>query len=154
MTVALVHAGPAKPNAPTFADLDKSLAQASKQGKLLFVQYGRTTCGNCQARRNYVSSGKRDLPTNQFVYADINCDDKKPAQSFGKHFKIEGNMLPFVIIVDSNGKQLAAKTGFGNPADYEALIQEAIKKGPTAPAFKKAMAEKTAVTKEVPKADK
>ena len=151
LAVALAHT--CRAEAPTFADLDKSMAAASKQGKLLFVQYGRTACGNCQALRGYVSSGKLDLPTNQFVYADVNCDDRKTIQSFGKHFKVEGNMLPFVVIADSNGRQLAARVGFGQPGDFEELIKEAMKKGPKAPALKKALAaEKAAGTNAVLKA--
>jgi type IV secretory pathway protease TraF len=120
--------------------LEKALEQAHKQGKLLFVQEGRPSCGNCQALRGYIAAGKVDLPTNLFVYADVNCDDPKTAQAFSKHFKVEGNMLPFVAIADSDGKQLAARAGFGKPDDFQELIKNAEKKATKSTAIKKANA--------------
>ena len=128
-------------------DLTKALAAASKQGKLLFVQAGRPTCGNCQALRGYIAAGQVALPTNLFVYADVNIDDRKTMQSFGKHFKVEGNMLPFVVVADSDGKQLAARAGFGQPADFTEMITGAEKKATKSSALKKAAAAEKAASK-------
>ena len=137
---------------PAVTNLDKALTLASKQGKLLFVQSGRPTCGNCQALRDYIAAGQVELPTNLFVYADVNIDERRTMQSFGKHFKVEGNTLPFVVVADSDGKQLAARSGFGTPAEFQELIKGAMKKAKKSTALKKATVDKPAATNAVPAA--
>ena len=77
-----------------------------------------------------MAQGQVSLPAGKWVYADVNCDDSATAQEFRKHFKVEGNMLPFVVIADSEGKQLAARSGYGEAQDFDDLIHEAKKKLP------------------------
>ena len=111
-------------------DLDKALEQAKTEKKLLFIQYGREACGNCQALRGYVAKGEVKLSKDKFVYADLNCDDKTTAAAFRKMFKVEGSTLPFVVVADSEGKQLAGRTGFGSPAEYKKFLTSAQTKKP------------------------
>lgn len=106
-------------------DLDTALTQAKKNKAQLFVVYGRDKCGNCQALRGYIKNGKLKLPADKFVYVELNCDDAKDRQEFGKRFKVEGRTLPFVVIANAEGKQLAARTGYGKDTDFEKLIKDA-----------------------------
>lgn len=106
-------------------DLETALAKAEAGKKLLFVQYGREACGNCKALKEMIRTGQVRLPESDFAYADLNCDDSAARQAFGARFKVEGNMLPFVVIADPAGKQLAARAGYGSNAEYGALIKEA-----------------------------
>jgi len=48
-------------------------------------------------------------------------------------FKVDGNTLPFVVIADSEGKQLACRSGYGSPEEFKKLIKEAKKKMPATP---------------------
>jgi hypothetical protein len=38
---------------------------------------------------------------------------------------VDGRTLPFVVIADSEGKQLVGRSGYGEPADFQQLIKEA-----------------------------
>ncbi|MCX7006776.1 MAG: thioredoxin family protein, partial [Kiritimatiellaeota bacterium] len=111
-------------------DLDKALEQAKTEKKLLFIQYGREKCGNCQALRGYVAKNEVKLPKDKYVYVDLNCDDRATSAAFGKNFKVEGNTLPFVVIADAEGKQLAGRSGFGSPAEYKKFLSQAASKKP------------------------
>lgn len=111
-------------------DLDKALEQAKTEKKMLFIQYGREKCGNCQALRGYIAKNAVRLDKEKFIYVDLNCDDSATSAAFGKNFKVEGNTLPFVVVADSTGKQLAGRTGFGQPADYKKLLSQAQSKKP------------------------
>jgi thioredoxin-related protein len=132
MAVALLWSVPqglAKgPEAVT--DLDKALEQAKTEKKLLFIQYGREKCGNCQTLKGYVAQNAVRLPKDKFIYVDLNCDDPATRAAFGKHFKVEGSTLPFVVIADADGKQLAGRTGFGSPAEYKKFLSQAQSKKP------------------------
>ena len=109
-------------------NLDAALTKAKKDKTLLFVLYGRATCGNCQALRSYLKTGHVRLASDKFVYVDLNCDDPAAQQEFGKHFKVTGNMLPFVVIADADGKQIDSRTGFGDETAFEKFIKAAAKK--------------------------
>jgi thioredoxin-related protein len=111
-------------------DLDKALEQAKTEKKLLFIQYGREACGNCKALRSYVAKNEVRLPKEKFVYVDLNCDDAATSGAFRKHFKVEGGMLPFVVVADAEGKQLAGRSGFGSPAEYKKFLTQAQAKKP------------------------
>jgi len=111
-------------------DLDKALEQAKAEKKLLFIQFGREACGNCQALRGYVAKNEVKLPKDKFVYADLSCDDKATSAAFRKLFKVEGSTLPFVVVADAEGKQLAGRSGFGSPAEYKKFLQQAQSKKP------------------------
>lgn len=114
-------------------DLDAALEKAKTEKKMLFVQYGRENCGNCQTLKGYIRTHALRLPESQFVYADLNCDDKAVSKAFSSKFKVEGNTLPFVVIAGPDGKQLASMTGYGSAAEYQNLIKQAKKAaGPAA----------------------
>ena len=111
-------------------DLDAALKKAKTEGKLVFVELGREGCGNCRALKGYIKSGMLRLRDSRFIYADLNCDDDGANRAFSQRFKVEGRMLPFVVIADSDGKQLAARSGYGEAQDFDDLIREGEKKAP------------------------
>lgn len=106
-------------------DLAKGLRLASNGKKFLFVKFGRPNCGNCQALGKLMESEQVHLPAERFVVADVNCDDTRQNQLFYKKFKIEGNTLPFVVIADSGGHQLAAHSGYGAADEFNDFIRNA-----------------------------
>ena len=112
-------------------DLQTALEKAKKESKLLFVQFGREACGNCQALKGMIRAGEVKLPEQGFVYADVNCDDKATSQLFRSKFKVEGRTLPFVVVADANGNQLAARSGYGDADQFKRLIKDAQKKTKT-----------------------
>ena len=112
---------------PKVTDVTEALAKAKSENKLLFLQYGRDACSNCQALRAMVKSGKVRLSSQKFVYADVNCDDDATSKAFAEKFKVSGNILPFVIVAAPDGTQLASRTGYGSEADFNKLIKDAEK---------------------------
>lgn len=106
-------------------DLTTALAQAKEQGKMLFVQYGRDACSNCQALRSYVKEKDLRLSESKYVYADVDCDDAATIRLFRETFKVIGNTLPLVVVASPDGKQLAARSGYGSVRDYEDLLRDA-----------------------------
>lgn len=107
--------------------LEEAMVSAKADGKLLFIQMGRETCGNCQALKSYISSGAVRLPKERFVYVDLNCDNREASQAFFSRYKVDGNTLPFVVVADSEGKQLAGRSGYGSPEEFKKLVKEAAK---------------------------
>ena len=109
-------------------DLEQAVSKAKVNGKMLFVIFGREACGNCQHLREMVKGGTVSLRVNQFVIADINCDDKKQSTAFYKRYSsVKGSVLPFVVITKPDGAMLVYRTGYGEAADYQNLIKEAEK---------------------------
>ncbi len=108
-------------------DIKAALDQAKAENKMLFLQYGREACANCQALKAMIKSKKVQLSDSKFVYADVNCDDSATKKVFASHFKVSGNTLPFVVIASPDGKQLASHGGYGTEAEFNKLIKEASK---------------------------
>jgi thioredoxin-related protein len=125
---ALFFASSAFAKSDPVENLPAALAKAKSEKKLLFVEFGREACANCQALKGCIKTHALSLPESQFVYADLDCDNAAIAKPFYKKFKVDGNTLPFVVIADSDGKQLAGMTGFGTAADYQNLVRQAKKK--------------------------
>jgi len=113
-------------------DLAEGLKLAEENHKMLFVKYGRAACGNCQALGRMIKSGQVKLPPNDFIFAEINCDDATQRSLFKEKFKVDGQTLPFVVIAGSDGHQLAARTGYGEAQEFKKLIDEAKKKSKSA----------------------
>jgi hypothetical protein len=107
--------------------LKTALKTARTQGKFLFVQMGREACGNCQELKGMISQNKVPLSDARYVYADVDCDDLSTNDLFSRHFKVEGDTLPFVVIAAPDGTQLAARSGAGTAKDYNRLISDAEK---------------------------
>jgi thioredoxin-related protein len=108
-------------------DIDAGLAQAKTENKLVFVQYGREACGNCQVLKGYIKDRSLRLSESKYVYVDANCDDSSTSKAFRSKFKVEGKTLPFVVVAAPDGTQLAARTGYGTVNEYEDLLKEAQK---------------------------
>ena len=77
--------------------------------------------------RAMIKGGKVRLSQSKFVYADVNCDDRATSKAFMSKFKVSGNTLPFVIIAAPDGRQLAARSGYGTEAEFNKFIQDAEK---------------------------
>jgi thioredoxin-related protein len=118
----ILAAGPAK-----ITDINEALAKAKAENKMLFLQYGREACSNCQALRAIVASHKLQLSPSKFVYADVNCDDSETSKVFRQKFKVSGSTLPFVVVVAPDGTQLAGRTGYGDVPEFTKLIHDAQK---------------------------
>ena len=101
-------------------DLNAALEKAKAQGKPLFIQLGRESCGFCQNLKRYLKTGS--VKIDGFIYVDLNCDDQQVLKGFQERFTVSGGTLPLVVVADSTGKQLAARSGYGKPEDYQAMI--------------------------------
>jgi len=112
---------------PKITDVNEALTKAQAENKMVFIQYGREACGNCQALKAMIKSGKVHLSPSQFVYADVNCDDPATKKAFSSKFKVSGNTLPFVVVAAPDGRQLAAHSGYGSDAVFNKLIKDAEK---------------------------
>lgn len=107
--------------------LKAAIKAARTQGKFLFVQLGRENCGNCQQLKSMITQNELPLSDTRYVYADVDFDDLSTFDLFNRHFKADGEYLPFVVIAAPDGTQLAAHTGSGTLKDYKHLINDAEK---------------------------
>jgi Thioredoxin-like len=108
-------------------DLAAALEKAKTEGKMLFVQIGRETCGNCQALKAMIKSGDLRLSPSKFIYADVNNDDRATNKLFSATFNVKGSTLPFVAIAAPDGVKLADHTGYGSAEEFQDLIRTAEK---------------------------
>lgn len=117
---AVLAAGPDK-----LTDINAALEKAKAENKMVFLQYGREACGNCQVLKGYIKGRDLRLSESKFVYADVNCDDPATSKLFREKFKVSGGMLPFVVVAGPDGTQLAARAGYGTVKEYEDLLRDA-----------------------------
>jgi thioredoxin-like negative regulator of GroEL len=114
-------------NAEAVTDLATAMETAKSSGKLLFVKYGREACGNCRALGRLIEERDVKIDEDDFVFADINCDDKAQKRQFYDTFEVDGRTLPFVVVATPDGKQIASRTGYGREDDYDDFIDDAEK---------------------------
>lgn len=124
LNLDLTHAKTAEP----LTDLNSALEKAKAEGKMLFIQYGRDRCGNCQALKALIAQRKVKLLDSEFVYVDLDCDAEETKKLFYRRYKVEGRMLPWVVIADSEGNQIMARSGYGTAEEFNMMIKEARKK--------------------------
>ena len=105
--------------------IDQALSAARKGDKLAFIQMGREGCGNCQALKKAIHSGSYELPEEEFVWIEVNCDDPKVNADFDRRFKVKGDMLPFVAIANGKGKLLASSSGYVSKEKFADLLSKA-----------------------------
>lgn len=127
-TLNAMAGGPAK-----VTDINAAMAKAKAENKLLFLEFGREACQNCQALRAMIDKKEVSLPDTKFVYADVNCDDPATKQAFRSKFKVIGTTLPFVVVASPEGRQLATHSGAGTAQEYQKLLSSAEKKAGTKP---------------------
>lgn len=120
-------------------DVSKAITQAKTENKLGFILMGREACGNCQAARKLVNEGKVAVTADTFVAADIDVDDARSSGEFRRKFRDAkfGNTLPFVVITDGKGKELASYSGYKSADEVTKLIAEAKSKSTASTAAKK-----------------
>ncbi len=108
-------------------NLDEAITQSTAENKALFIMYGREACGNCNALKGLVAKKDVRLPKTAFLIVDLNCDDPAISAEFHERYKVQGNTLPFVVIANPDGSQVAARTGYGSDKAYNEFIREARK---------------------------
>lgn len=106
--------------------LPAALEQARAEDKILLVVYGRENCPNCRTLRAYIDKGELKLEPGRFVYALIDCDDPNNQRQFNERFRVEGNMLPMVVVADPAGRQFDGRSGYGKADDFRKLIVGAV----------------------------
>lgn len=106
-------------------DLDRALEKAKEMDKMLFIQIGRSSCGNCQHLKELIRTKKIELDYSEFIYVDLNYDSKKDKSAFKERYTVEGSTFPFVVITNTAGDQLVSRSGYGEASEYNDIIQKA-----------------------------
>jgi hypothetical protein len=109
-------------NAPELTNLTNALDTAAAQQKRVFFLCGQQTSPSAQALRGWISDGTIALPAAQFVYCYLDYDDPAATNAFYSRYSVAGLAQPYVVIASSDGLQLLARSGYGTPAQYQALI--------------------------------
>ncbi|MHB8908615.1 MAG: thioredoxin family protein [Syntrophales bacterium] len=102
--------------------LKTALEKAKAQGKPLFVQLGRESCSHCQDLKSYIKKGTVNIEN--FIYVDLDYDNGTVRKQFETLFTVSGDTMPFVVIADSNGKQITSRSGPGTPTEYKVMIDK------------------------------
>jgi len=107
------------------SSFDEALRQAKEGGKLVFVEFGRANCKNCEELKGMIRSGQVALPPSKFVLAFLDCDVKENSKLIDERFKIGAHKLPFAVVTDAEGSLLGVKTGFSTAKGYMEFVSEA-----------------------------
>ena len=101
---------------------DAALAQAKKEQKILLVDIYTDWCGWCKKldRDTYSSKDVQAKVAKDFIAVKINPEKSADGQKLAQQFDPKG-VLPFLVFIDSNGKQIAQIDGYVNAATF--LIQ-------------------------------
>ncbi len=112
-------------------DLPAAITTAAKDNKLIFIQYGREACGNCQSLKRLINARKVKLFDSEFVLVELDCDNKEVARAInGKYRALLGDArtLPFVVVAKSDGTPVAAISSYQDADAYNKFIIDAKKK--------------------------
>jgi thioredoxin-related protein len=122
LTVQLLAAAP-QPE----TRLPQTLSAAAKEKKLAFILLGRRECSICQATRQLIRDGKIAVTSADYVMGDLNVDDPKTYEEFARRYHGEkfGEVLPFVVVTDSQGKLLASHGGYADAVNWNRLLARA-----------------------------
>ena len=67
------------------------------------------------------------LPKTAILIVDLNCDEPATSAAFRERYKVDGNTLPFVVIANPDGLQIASRKVYGHEKDFNEFVREARK---------------------------
>jgi thioredoxin-related protein len=105
-----------------------ALAQAAREDKLVFVEFGREACGLCRALVQSVvpRPDVASLLQQHFVALASDCDDPEDeVVALAEHLR-DATMLPFVLFADARGTFLGGSSGAVQPASFVRTLQSHI----------------------------
>jgi thioredoxin-related protein len=105
---------------------DEALAEASRDGKRVFIEMGRLQCSQCRSLVESVVPGKAvaALLLEHFVALASDADDAEDAiVDLGMQNMPDAMMLPFVIFTDAEGNYLDGSSGLVDPARFEDVLK-------------------------------
>ncbi|HTE05725.1 MAG TPA: thioredoxin family protein [Planctomycetota bacterium] len=105
---------------------DGALAEAKRDGKLVFIEMGRVQCGNCRSLVESVvpQAGVAKLLAQSFVAVASDIDDPEPAVlDLAMQNMPDAMMLPFVLFTDAEGNFLAGGQGAVNPSTFAKTLE-------------------------------
>lgn len=105
-------------------NLDAVIDKAYKQKKCVVVSIGRDACPLTTRFYHYVESGLVPLDLSKYVYVKLDIDDYEQQDAFCQHFMVEGNLLPFIGVINKDGIASELHYGYGTSDDFAAFIQE------------------------------
>lgn len=112
----------------------KAAKEAQTEKKMLFIIYGREGCEYCAATKAMIKAHQIDVTADKYVKVELNCDDPKVAADFEKRYGLEvfGEVLPYVVVADSNGRALARSGGPKDAGKWAKILQAAQRKAAVA----------------------
>jgi hypothetical protein len=105
-------------------NLDTVVEKAFKEKKCVLVSIGRDACPLTTQFYHYVASGLVPLDWSKYVYVKLDIDDYVQQDAFCQYFMVEGNILPFVGVINRDGIASELHYGYGTSDDFAVFIQE------------------------------
>jgi thioredoxin-related protein len=105
--------------------LDEALRTASRERKLLFIEYGREKCSQCRTlvQQTLPRPELKNLLAERYVALAADCDAGDD-QVDELAAKLEGaQMLPFVLVCDARGQFLDGLSGRVSPESLHRLLE-------------------------------
>lgn len=110
---------------PRFAD---AMARAKREGRLIFVEFGREACGQCRAlvQSTVPRPEIAALLQQHFVAVASDCDDPEPeVLDLAMHLE-DAMMLPFVLFADADGQFLEGSSGGVSATEFRATLERLV----------------------------
>ena len=104
---------------------DEALADARREGKLLFVEFGRAACSQCRTLVQGVIPHPQIAPLLQrgFVALASDCDDaEEQVERLAMQLE-DAEMLPFVLFADAEGRFLEGTSGAVDPRSFQRRLE-------------------------------
>lgn len=83
-----------------------ALKQAKQENKRIFIQVSGPGCAPCVLLSRYLNS-KKDLLAKEYVYLKLDSRMAHSTEIIGKVRRTKGSSVPWMVIFDANGKELA-----------------------------------------------
>jgi thiol:disulfide interchange protein len=113
-------------NIKWWRDLGRAMQEAKDFKQPLVVDFGAEWCSWCKKlEKETFPAPEVQALKDKFVWARIDTD---VAPEPARQYKVEG--LPTILVLDSNGKELARNAGFLPPEKMVAFLNEALAKAP------------------------
>ncbi len=105
-------------------------AQARRERKLIFIEFGREQCHNCRALIQGVVPHAEVAPlvARHFVALASDCDDPEDAVLALAENMPDAMSLPFAIFADAEGRFLTGSEGAQSARSFKELLLRVIPK--------------------------
>ncbi len=98
-------------NTPNYANYANSLEEAKQKNYKLLIMLSRDICPLCDKADKIIQQNIKILKEKNIKYIILNAEKKTDVNLFFNKYKVLGDKLPFLILINKNEEKLSEHVG-------------------------------------------